>query len=321
MDTRGKNRKSILKQGPDKTEAKKRLSFASGTMDSPKGPGVSIRDIVPMNINKRFQDDDDSQNKTSKQSDTVEPAPKNTSGLAELQASVEVTHACQSIKITTLGMCYVPQKKDKDLYRQQLPVMKLKDNKRNYYQTSLNSPSSKSLNVVIAGNKSVGDIIKTELICQQAHLSLSKKHMSDITFKVENEDKPTIDVLQKGNFFIFLVCFEILSSLRTISNVLENLSIVGAKPNINGLVLAVSPSQEMYKSVLTLEEFHNFLDEHQLVHFWWSNSGRAQMKQVTKKLLDHIHISMGFTSGTSCLMKTVVLRGIKEYQDQEETLA
>lgn len=46
-------------------------------------------------------------------------------------------------------MCYVPQKKDKDLYRQQLPVMKLKDNKRNYYQTSLNSPSSKSLNVVV----------------------------------------------------------------------------------------------------------------------------------------------------------------------------
>ncbi|XP_063596298.1 uncharacterized protein LOC134773151 [Penaeus indicus] len=321
MDTRGESRRSILKQGEDRAAAKKRLSFASGALDSPKGPSVSIYDIVPTNIKKRFQDEEDSQNKTSKQIDASEPAKKNTSGLAELQASIEVTHACQAIKITTLGMCYVPQKKDSNLPMQQLPVMQMKDNKRNYYETSLNSPFSKSLNVVIAGNKSVGDIIKTELICYQAQLSMRKKHMSDINLKVDNADKPTMDMLQKGNFFIFLVCFEIISSLQTISNVLNNLSIIGAKPNINGLVLAVSPSQEMYKSVLTLEEFHNFMDEHQLVHFWWSNSGRAQKKQVIKKLLNHIHTSVGFTSGTSCLMKTVVLRGIKEYQEQEETLA
>ncbi|XP_037775425.1 uncharacterized protein LOC119572395 [Penaeus monodon] len=320
MDTPGESRKSILKQGEDKAAAKKRLSFASSALDSPKGPSVSIYDIVPTNVKKRFQEEEDSQTKTSKQTDTTEPAKKSTSQLAELQVSIEVTHACQSIKITTLGMCYVSQK-DSNLPVQQLPVIEMKDNKRNYYQTSLNSPFSKSVNVVIAGNKSVGDLIKTELICYQAQLSLRKKHMSDINLTVDNADKPTMDMLQKGNFFIFLVCFEILSSLQTISNVLDNLSIIGAKPNINGLVLAVSPSQEMYKSVLTLEEFHNFMDEHQLVHYWWSNSGRAQKKQVIKKLLNHIHISMGFTSGTSCLMKTVVLRGIKEYQEQEETLA
>lgn len=218
-------------------------------------------------------------------------------------------------------MCYMPQKKKNNLPMQQLPVMQMKDNMRNYYQTSLNSPFSKSLNIVIAGNKSVGDIIRTEMLCYQAQLSMRKKHESDINLKVENADKPTMDMLQKGNFFILLVCFEILSSLQTISNVLDNLSIIGAKPNINGLVLAVSPSREKYKNVLTLEEFHNFLDEHQLVHFWWSNSGRAQRKQVIRKLLDHIHTSRGFTSGTSCLMKTVVMRGIKEYQEQEETLA
>ncbi|ROT76162.1 uncharacterized protein [Penaeus vannamei] len=321
MDTKGESRKSILKQGDDKTIAKKRLSFASSAMDSPKGPRVSIYDIVPTNIKKRFQDEEDSQNKISKQTDTTEPAKHITSRSAELQASIEVTHACQSIKITTLGMCYMPQKKKNNLPMQQLPVMQMKDNMRNYYQTSLNSPFSKSLNIVIAGNKSVGDIIRTEMLCYQAQLSMRKKHESDINLKVENADKPTMDMLQKGNFFILLVCFEILSSLQTISNVLDNLSIIGAKPNINGLVLAVSPSREKYKNVLTLEEFHNFLDEHQLVHFWWSNSGRAQRKQVIKKLLDHIHTSRGFTSGTSCLMKTVVMRGIKEYQEQEETLA
>lgn len=66
-------------------------------------------------------------------------------------------------------MCYMPQKKKNNLPMQQLPVMQMKDNMRNYYQTSLNSPFSKSLNIVVCDTS----VICNELL-QQWNNSIEK---------------------------------------------------------------------------------------------------------------------------------------------------
>ncbi|KAG7167826.1 hypothetical protein Hamer_G010229 [Homarus americanus] len=294
---RVKTKRSIFKSGEENKDAKKRLSFATHTAsettgDSPVvGSRRSITSIVPTNMKNRIQD-----LKVTPQKKGQELGTQDSSQLisqSELQENITIiSPACKNIRRTTMGLCYVPKKMPEQPITQHKQTVLMRNNKKNNIHTVLHSIATPepTVNILIIGDKILGEKIKASLLYQHSFQRTPNTIKWNLTL-----------------------------------NILSYMSIILTKIDKAGvsckqkLVLSVSSAQELHKNVIGLENFESFLDHHQLVYIPWEKQGRPSDHQV-KKLLSLTYKSVGYYKDCSLLESYIMLRGVKDYQDDDTIL-
>ncbi|XP_042224115.1 uncharacterized protein LOC121867991 [Homarus americanus] len=322
---RVKTKRSIFKSGEENKDAKKRLSFATHTAsettgDSPVvGSRRSITSIVPTNMKNRIQD-----LKVTPQKKGQELGTQDSSQLisqSELQENITIiSPACKNIRRTTMGLCYVPKKMPEQPITQHKQTVLMRNNKKNNIHTVLHSIATPepTVNILIIGDKILGEKIKASLLYQHSFQRTPNTIKWNLTLNIVCDDNPSADTLPSVHFFFLLVFMDKLESLSYMSIILTKIDKAGVSCK-QKLVLSVSSAQELHKNVIGLENFESFLDHHQLVYIPWEKQGRPSDHQV-KKLLSLTYKSVGYYKDCSLLESYIMLRGVKDYQDDDTIL-
>ncbi|XP_045585341.1 uncharacterized protein [Procambarus clarkii] len=281
MEEKASKRKSILKGQSERTETKKRLSFASSadfSQTSPDSPVVGTRrhpaDIVPTNIKSQIQDLEVTPLKKHKKQSAGSVASQSQASQSNSQLDLQDSFAiavptCKSVRRTAMGLCYSPEETSVELHTHHQETIPLKDNKRNNFVTALQNTyrTRPTANVLVIGDKHHGQRIKDDLLWQH-NLQKTPSSEWNIILNIICEENPPTDILPNVHFFIFLVRMDEFHSLTSLSNVLTKINDSSVPPK-RMLVLSVSTSHELHKNVIDLEEFAHFLDRHQMINFPW----------------------------------------------------
>lgn len=313
MEERAETR-SIIKQHPEKSQKKKRLSFA--TEDRPaawsQDPGSPVlaggANVTPTNkgLRDRFRGDSGSPSNPS-YPDELQFETSDSSALqnlTQLDGSVTVNPVSKNIRSTTAGFCYVPSKRKNRRYKDSMPVVPMVDNNRNIFVTALKNSISMTAKVLIIGNKCEGEKLKNKL------LSLQTTQKNDYSLKWSLElniiliDSPSPDDIVDTNYFIFMPNLNTLESLRVLTAQIKTVESGGVMLNVHGILLCLSSAQGVHRNVITWDKLNEFLDKHQICHIHWTKPD----KDHYQKLLWNIHESMGYHSGVSRLTKSVLMR-------------
>ncbi|XP_068249903.1 uncharacterized protein [Palaemon carinicauda] len=278
--------KPILKK-VDTVKRRKRLSFAAGLQGSPSksrdstdssGSDDNVLQVRPQELN--YSESADSINETQAE-------------------NVHVSTYHKNITVTNVGVCYVPSPPIPKQYGPDMPIIPMKDNRRNIFVTALKSKSSAK--VLISGHQCEGVNIKEKLLELQDSIKDKGSLKWEQSLDIVVEESLSVDSIISADYFIFLVHLYHMDSIKLLK---EKLTLVEshAIPSIKGTILFLTRQAGMIQNVISYDNVSEFLDKHHIYYIQWTNPHRENYL----KLLNNIHESTGLYSGVSLLTKSIL---------------